>query len=109
MPPSTKPFPVEWVSPAIIRRYFNESQILEKAQSGELFVRVIRSSHPRKPPPTEPVCTKSQMVLYRTLDGKPVALAHRYLRRDGTIGASGRPDPKRLFLEDRIISVHSGK
>jgi hypothetical protein len=29
-------------------------------------------------------------------DGRMVAEVHRYLRPDGTIGASGVPDPKRI-------------
>jgi hypothetical protein len=46
-------------------------------------------------------------VYYYTQDGNPIAVVHQYLRPDGTIGASGRPDPKRLFLEDRILAVRS--
>lgn len=27
---------------------------------------------------------------------------HRYMKRDGTLGASGREDPKFLFLDDVV-------
>lgn len=99
--------PVEWITHEIIRQYFNNSQIFDQVQSGQLDAITKRSSHPENPPAGEPVCTRSQIVYYYTKDGKPVAIVHQYLRPDGTIGASGRPDPKRLFLADRIISVRS--
>jgi len=45
---------------------------------------------------SEPDGTRSQMVAY--FDGvRRVALVHRYLRPDGTVGASGMPDPKELL------------
>lgn len=31
--------------------------------------------------------------------GRKVALAHRYLLPDGTVGASGKPDPKSMKHE----------
>ncbi|MCY3960092.1 MAG: hypothetical protein OXG34_00275 [bacterium] len=43
------------------------------------------------------------MVWYLGPDGQELALAHQYLLPDGTIGGSGRPDPKRLILDDEII------
>jgi len=42
------------------------------------------------------------MVAYLDAGGQRIALVHQYLRPDGTIGGSGRPDPKEL-LEDGII------
>lgn len=42
------------------------------------------------------------MVAYELPDGSRVALVHQYLRPDGTVGASGQPDPKWL-LEDGVI------
>ena len=35
-----------------------------------------------------------------------LAAMHQYRRRDGTLGASGRPDPKYLRLEDRILKTN---
>ncbi len=44
------------------------------------------------------------MVAY--FDGvRKVALVHRYLRPDGTVGASGMPDPKELLDDDVIYFV----
>ena len=50
---------------------------------------------------SEPVGTRSQMVAYFD-DVRKVALVHRYLRPDGTDGASGMPDPKEL-LDDGVL------
>lgn len=106
MPPDDKT-PAERVPAHIIRQYFNESQIYKKMASGEYTTYIKRSSHPNPPPPGEPYCTHSQIVYYYTKDGRPVAIVHQYLRPNGSIGASGMPDPKRLFLADRILYVSS--
>lgn len=55
----------------------------------------------------EPFCTTSELVYYFEGDGK-VAEVHRYLRPDGTIGGSGRPDPKAL-LRAGVLYVLSGR
>lgn len=103
MPLSRYPLPKQRVTADIIRQHFNESQVLERAESGQLVVETGRDSH--RAPPGEPICTKSQMVYYKTPNGDLAAVAHQYLRPDGTIGASGLPDPKCLFLQDRILYV----
>ena len=95
------------VSEDIIRRAFNEGQLWERAQKGQLVPLVRRDSHPDTPPQQEPRCTRSQIIVYHTVDGEPVALVHQYLRPDGTLGGSGKPDPKRLVVGDRIIFVRS--
>ena len=43
------------------------------------------------------------MVWYLRPDQTRLVLVHQYLLSDGTIGASGRPDPKRLVLDDEVI------
>ena len=50
-----------------------------------------------------PEGTRSQMVWYLGQDGQKLILVHQYLLPDGTIGGSGRPDPKRMVLDDEII------
>jgi hypothetical protein len=99
--------PIEWVTEDIIRQIFNNRQLYAQVQAGHLVAYVKRSSHPKVPPVGEPVCTWSQIVYYYTPEGEPAAIVHQYFRPDGTLGASGLPDPKRLFLKDRIISVRS--
>lgn len=105
MPP--KPGDVEWVSKDIIRQIFNESQFVEKVQAGIFHARLKRNSHLSSPPPTEPYCTNSQIVMYYDENDAVVAIVHQYLRPNGTLGGSGKPDPKRLFIGGRIISVRS--
>ena len=99
--------PVEWVSIEIIRQIFKESGFYEAILSGKFFQWIKRSSHPNPPPDGEPFCTHSQIAYYYNSNGEPVAVVHQYLRPDGSIGASGLPDPKRLILQDRIVAVRS--
>ena len=100
------PLPILYVSIDIIRQIFNDSQLAEKASNGELIIRIKRNSHLSEPAKIkEPYCTNSQIVYYYDADQKPLAVVHQYLRPDGTIGASGKPDPKQLVLPDKIIAL----
>lgn len=74
-----------------------DSVILKKQKQENFDIDLVKERHP-KSPKTEPYCTLSQMIAY-VKDGKRVALAHQYLRQDGTIGASGKPDPKMIIWE----------
>jgi len=62
---------------------------------------VIKERHLDPAKSFEPACTRTQMVSY-LVEGCEVARAHRYLRPDGTLGASGKPDPKLVFDGERI-------
>ncbi len=75
-----------------LRRLFNEGRYWERLQAGRLVGVVGASRHPG--PPFEPYCTVSQIVRYHKRNQKRVAVVHQYLRPNGTLGASGRPDPK---------------
>ena len=68
----------------------------------EFTVVVMENRHPSLTAANEPFCTQSQMVSYRDTENREIARVHQYLRADGSIGASGRPDPKRL-LEDGVL------
>lgn len=86
-----------------MRRRFNDGQYLERAARGELIVVVLPPDDRPAPPEAGQIeGTLSQMISYRDQAGNEVARAHRYLRPDGTLGASGRPDPKRL-LQDGVL------
>jgi hypothetical protein len=104
MPHSDLDEPI-WVTPKIIRQKFNQSQMAEKATSSRLKVILQKNSHPESPIPGEPYCTHSQLVLYKDYNGALVAIVHQYMRPDGTLGASGKPDPKYLYLEGKIYKV----
>ena len=98
--------PIEFlrVEATRLQQLFNEGQFWERTKSGELQAKVLEDRHPTLTLANEPFCTRSQMVSY--LDGaKEVARVHQYLRMDGTIGASGKPDPKRLFVDGMLYRL----
>lgn len=64
---------------------------------------ILWERHPAQPRASEPHCTRSEIVSYVT-EGVEIARAHRYLRPDGTLGASGKPDPK-AFFDGRTLFV----
>jgi hypothetical protein len=80
-----------------LRKRFNEGGYWERTVNGDLTAIVERERHPALPLANEPLCTRSQQVSYYDAYGDEVARVHQYLRRDGSIGLSGKPDPKRLF------------
>ena len=51
----------------------------------------------------------SQTVDYLSLDGQLVARVHQYQRPDGSVGGSGRPDPKWLRVGSWVLGVRSPK
>lgn len=81
-----------------MRRLFNDGGYWRQVQAGVLHERIIRNGHPSPPLAGEPFCTHSQMISYLDAAGNEVARVHQYLRPDGTIGLSGRPDPKVLLV-----------
>jgi hypothetical protein len=105
---SIPPYSVEEVTKSEIRKAFNDGQFWERAQSGNLIAHTLKSNHLKQPRDKGPFCTRSEIVIYYTSDRTPVAWVHQYLRPNGTLGGSGRPDPKRLVIEGRIIAVRTG-
>lgn len=101
------PRPIEKVTEDEIQEIFNTNRFYEKLLAGELVANKKRNSHTA--PDNEPYCTHSQIVNYYDADGNRIAVVHQYERPDGTLGASGRPDPKRIWLEDRIISLKTSR
>ncbi|MGI8553741.1 MAG: hypothetical protein ACR2PL_23570 [Dehalococcoidia bacterium] len=97
--------PLRLVSAAELRHLFNHGRYWERAKSGELQERALRSGHPSPPRAPEPLCTRSMIIAYIDTRGVKVAIVHQYLRPDGTIGASGRPDPKRLLMNGILYGV----
>lgn len=81
---------------------FNSGQYWDRAKSGEFKMVVIETRHPSLTLANEPFCTQSQMVSYRDASNNEIVRVHQYLRSDGTLGASGKPDPKRL-MENNVL------
>jgi hypothetical protein len=96
--------PVRQLSAPDLCERFNEGGYQQLAESGELQSRLLKDGHPAPPRSGDPLCTRSQTLAYINAEGEKVAVVHRYLRPDGSLGASGRPDPKRLF-EDGVLYV----
>ncbi len=96
----------EWVPDDEIRRVFNDGHYLEMLANGELIA-ILLKDRPAKPSSGQPHGTRSQILTYKSKTGKLVALVHQYLRPDGTLGASGLPDPKRLLHNNRLLAVRS--
>lgn len=86
-----------------MRAIFNHDGYWERLKSGELSAVVLEERHPTFPDANEPFCTWSRSISYRERQtDQEVARVHQYDRPDGTIGASGLPDPKRI-LKDGIL------
>lgn len=88
-----------------LRRLFNDGHYWQRTFTGHLQERVQRESHVDDQNHTE-YCSMSQTVEYIDGDLK-VAVVHQYRRSDGTLGASGSPDPKWLLIGDVIFVAGS--
>jgi len=100
MPPEQ----VKRVSPETIRSIFNNSQWPGMISTGYLVPQLLRDNILQNPNlKGEPQGTRSQTIRYYDLAGQWVVVIHQYLRPDGSLGASGKPDPKRLRINATIF------
>ncbi len=93
------------VSCDIIRQKFRDSQYPDRIANGELVRKYLYNEALKNPGnmlPPEPKGTRSQVIRYTDENRQIVAVVHRYMRPDGTLGASGKADPKRLRIGDII-------
>jgi hypothetical protein len=97
--------PVRVVSAQELRRMFNEGGYFQRVQAGSLRVSIVRDGHPSAPKANEPFCTRSQTIIYSERDRRRIAVVHQYLRQDGALGASGMPDPKKLWREGVVYEA----
>ena len=100
------PEPVKRVPPETIRTIFNNSQYTRLIAEGHLVPhvlsdKVLQNPHLRREPPG----TRSQIIRYVDLAGQWVVMIHQYLRPDGSLGGSGKPDPKRLRIAGTIFTI----
>ncbi len=91
-----------------LNRLFNSGEYVERVQSGSLTTTLKRNSHRQRPTPTLPYCTRSQIVNYYDASGERVAVVHQFLLPDGSLGGSGTPEPKRLWIDGVTYYVPSG-
>ncbi len=98
--------PVKIVSEQEIRDAFNNGPFLQMIRDNRIVPRRTYSYHLPSPEDWQgPFCTHSQIIAYVDSRKNLIAEIHRYLRPDGTLGASGRPDPKRLLVEGVLWAV----
>lgn len=101
---------VRIVSEDIIREAFNSGQFWERAQQGEFIVRVHYNKHYNRRQAREKgftYCTHSQAVRYYLDDETNlIAVMHQIRNPDGTLGTSGKPDPKFLKLGNQILKTN---
>jgi hypothetical protein len=97
------------ISPTEMQKMFNEHGYWGKAKSGEFIAVLLEDRHPSLTAANEPYCTHSQMISYRDASGNEMARVHQYLRPDNTIGASGKPDPKRVLVDGTLYRLAKKK
>jgi len=90
--------PKRFVSPIELRKIFNDNNYWDRLRAGEFHKKKLDDDH-AKPRPRIPRCTRSQILAYIDENGNWIAVVHQFLKRDGTLGGGGRPDPKWLFHE----------
>lgn len=96
---------VRLVTATELRAAFNNGLYWQQAQAGELREFIVRDGHPSAPKANEPFCTRSQTIIYIDQEGHRIAVVHQYLRQDGTLGASGVPDPKKLWRDGVVYEA----
>ena len=104
----SNPLPERFVSPSIIREAFNSGQFWERAQRDEFTLEFERDTHYTRQVARErdfTYCTRSQMVRYFDGNGEQIAVVHQIRNPDGSVGASGKPDPKFLRLETEVLKT----
>lgn len=81
---------------------FNEGCYLERIRSRELHPGKVKDKHPAPLKSGQPWCTHSQFITYLDANDQEVVRVFQYWREDGSLGASGIPDPKRLIVDGII-------
>ena len=107
MPPFPSPTPVR-IDAWEMRCRFNRGRFYERVLAGELVAGQKADRHPAPPASGQPHCTRSQEVIYYDSTGRQVARVHQYLRPDGALGGSGKPDPKRLLQNGVLYALTKG-
>ena len=93
---------VSYISSFRLRQLFNGSQYPQLIEQGKLKrkvvkSRVLKSSDLRNK--SLPPRTKSEIIKYYDTKKDLYVLIHQYLLPDGSLGASGKQDPKAILLD----------
>jgi hypothetical protein len=93
--------PVERITEWKMRWLFRKHNIWRKVKRGDLTEKILRS----KPAILEAgqiLDTKSQSIVYLDALSQQIAKIHQYQHLDGSLGGSGKPDPKQLMIGNII-------
>ena len=90
--------PEKEVSVEELQQMFREQKFLERIDGGH-FIERLHKSNLASPKVRQDPCTHSQILYYYLRNGKKIAVVHRFLRPNGTLGGSGLPDPKSLLIK----------
>jgi hypothetical protein len=96
--------PIVRITVSELRRIFNEERFVERAERGEIKAVVVHSGTPSLDVGL-PLGSVSQLISYRDINNLEIARAHQYLLPDGRIGASGKPDPKRVLKDGKLYRL----
>jgi hypothetical protein len=100
---------IVYVSKSELRPKFNDGGLRQLIESGALRAKRLSNRDLKGPNPWQgPICTHSQYVRCLDSHGRLIVEIHRYLGPNGTLGASGKPDPKRLREGNRILAIRAG-
>jgi len=97
------------VSQDIIREAFNSGNYWERALQGEFRVTIRDNIHFTRRQARKrgfQYCSRGQIVRYIDNQGTIIAVVHQIRSPDGSLGASGKPDPKYLRLDDMILKTN---
>jgi hypothetical protein len=83
---------------------FNEDRFVERTKAGELKAVVVHSGNP-SPEVGLPIGSRSELISYRDINNLEVARAHQYVLPDGKLGASEKPDPKRILKDGKLYRI----
>ena len=101
-PSNPQPKNIVKVSDSDLRDIFTTSGLEEQVQSGVLVTAGTKSHHFFRRKMGMPACTQSQMVWYKDRRGVVSVGVHLYLKPNGVLVASGKPDPKFLRVGNKI-------
>src|SRR5207247_3424047 len=102
---SQSPVPIVRVSVWELREMFNVGQYWERVLEGKLVAVPIHTGAPTPESGQPPGTTTKTFAIRETKNGPDLAHAHAFIRPDGTIGASGRPDPKRIWKDGKVYRI----
>ncbi len=98
------PRPV-YVEESWLRDLFNSEGYWERVKVGAWSEDILEDGHPSPELSAQPYCTRSQLVAYLDESGDEIVRVHQYKLRDGSLGGSGKPDPKAISYQGRLYAV----